>query len=152
MTFKAEAIKITTACIALVISLAVAVFWISTQFPVKSTLLFMLWAFVAVPLLLLVTGAIVSKVAYFSCMGPNESVASAAIIGLLSTLVSIMVWIGVVKMTRISDPIGLYFRNLDMSSIFELGVLIFMYTFMSAVGGIVYYFVAHGRLCKNECA
>lgn len=149
MTFRGETIKIAAVCITLVILLSGTVFMINAQFPGRSTLLFLAWAFVAVPVILLVTGAVVAKAAYYSCMGPNESVASAAVTGLISTFTGITLWVLIGTAARFNDPVSMRFGNMDFSSILELGVLVFMYTFMSAVGGVVYYFVAHGRMCKN---
>ena len=91
--FVAEEIKVAVAGILLVSLLSIATNVLSWLSPASPAIYFFLWAFVLVPIALVVIGAFGAKAAYFACMGPNRSIALSVIVALVSAIGGTVLWL-----------------------------------------------------------
>ena len=123
-----------------------AVSLISYYAPAKPAIYFILWAFVLVPAVSLIVGALGAREAYFACRGPNESILVSTVVSLLSAIGGIVLWLLVRPAAGMQDFIGQYLKSVNVASA-DLIFLLVVYGLAGAIGGIVDYFLSQGRKC-----
>ena len=129
-----------------VAGITAAVSLISYYAPAKPAIYFILWAFVLVPAVSLIVGALGAREAYFACRGPNESILVSTVVSLLSTIGGIVLWLLVRPATGMQDFIGQDLKSVNVASA-DLIFLLVVYGLAGAIGGIVDYFLSQGRKC-----
>ncbi len=124
-----------------------AVSQVSYYAPAKPAVYFILWAFVLVPVVLLILGALAAREAYFACKGPNESILVATVAALVSAVAGIALWLWAGPASGMQDFIGLYLKSINVSGLDDFAYLLVVYALAGAIGGIVDYFISQGRKC-----
>jgi hypothetical protein len=133
--------KVTVTGVTLIVSL------ISYNVPAKPAIYFILWAFVLVPAVLLIVGALAAREAYFACRGPNESILVATAAALISAGAGLVLWLMARPSTSMPDFIGQYMSSVSADGYSDLVYLLVVYALAGAVGGVVDYYLSQGRRC-----
>lgn len=126
--------------------LTAAVSVASDYAPAKPAIYFILWAFVIVPVVTLIIGALAAREAYYSCRGPNESILVSTVAALLSAIGGIVLWMLARPVAGLADFIRQYLNSVNVGS-GDLVFLLVVYGMAGAIGGIVDYFLSQGRKC-----
>ncbi|OPY28865.1 MAG: hypothetical protein A4E28_01252 [Methanocella sp. PtaU1.Bin125] len=150
MGFVAEEIKVAVAGILLVGLAALLANVLSRILPASSSLYFFLWAFVLVPVILLVVGAFGARAAYYACMSPNQSIALAVSAALVSAIGGTILWMLASPVAPGPDFIGEYLFNRDIGGYIELVPLLIVYALSGAIGGVYDYYISRGRQCEID--
>jgi hypothetical protein len=129
--------------------LSAAVTAISRLVPARPAIYFILWALVLVPAAMMAIGAMAARAAYFSCKGPNESVAVSIAVALFAAAAGIGLWWFVDMASGTTGAIQEYLRTLEPGGYQDLGFLLVVYAVAGAIGGIVDYYVSWGRQCET---
>jgi hypothetical protein len=148
MGYASDVAKISLAGILSVVLVSLIAFGASRLFPAEPVLYFILWAFVLIPVALMIVGALGARAGYYACMGPNRSVITAVIVSLISALGGIALWLLAGPVTGSQDFVSLYLENLDARGYIELAFLLVVYAVSGTIGGIVDYFISKGRQCE----
>ncbi len=127
--------------------LTAAVSAVSSYAPAKPAVYFILWAFVLVPIVLLIIGALAAREAYYACKGPNQSILVATVAALISAVAGTALWLWAGPVTGMQDFIGLYLKSINASGYDDFAYLLVVYALAGAIGGIVDYFLSQGRKC-----
>jgi hypothetical protein len=146
--FVAEEIKVAVAGILLVSLLSIATNVLSWLSPASPAIYFFLWAFVLVPIALVVIGAFGAKAAYFACMGPNRSIALSVIVALVSAIGGTVLWMLASPVAVVPDSIGQYLSSREAGSYVDLAPLLIVYGLAGSIGGIYDYYISRGRPCE----
>ncbi|WP_048198450.1 hypothetical protein [Methanocella arvoryzae] len=144
---------ITKAIIAGVLMVAVvsfAVYFVSRLIPANQTVYFLAWAFGAVPLALILTGWLAAREAYFACLGPNSSTASAVGAALIAAIAGMLLWFLIAPMLGVPEQMRLFTDSLDRYGPLELIAILITYALAGAIGGIFHYFTLKGRKCETR--
>ncbi len=150
MSYIVDVAKISAAGIVSVILVSLAAFGASRLFPAEPIIYFILWAFVLVPVALMIVGALGARAGYYACMGPNRSVTTAVIVSLISALGGIALWLLASQVTGSQDFASQYLETLDARDYMELAFLLVVYALSGTIGGIVDYFISKGRVCETR--
>ena len=148
MTFVGGAIKAIIAGILMVVTVSFAVYFVSRLIPANPAVYFLVWAFAAVPIALIVTGWLAAQEAYFACLGHNKSTASAVGAALISAIIGILLWFLIAPVLGVSEQMRLFSASLDKYGPLELIVILITYALAGAIGGIFHYFTLKGRKCE----
>jgi hypothetical protein len=132
---------ITVAVLTAAISLA------SSYAPAKPAVYFILWAFLLVPLVSLIIGALAAREAYYACKGPNQSILVSTVAAIISAVAGIALWRLAGPATGLSDFIRQYLDSVNVGS-GDLVFLLVVYGLAGAIGGVVDYFFSQGRKCE----
>jgi hypothetical protein len=124
-----------------------AVSLISHYLPAKPAIYFLLWAFVLVPAVLLIVGALAAREAYFACRGPNELVLISTAAALVSAVAGIALWLLARPAADMPDFIGQYFGTVNAGISSDFAYLLVVYALAGAIGGIVDYYISRERKC-----
>jgi hypothetical protein len=150
MGFIAEVAKVAGAGILCVIAVSLAIYALSSLAPAKPAVYFLLWAFVLIPLALIVVGAFAARAAYYACLGPNRSIATAVAVAMITAVAGMGLWLAAVRLAGTPDYISLYLESLGADRYPELVFLLVVYALDGAMGGIVDYFISKGRTCETR--
>jgi hypothetical protein len=134
MDFVTEEAKVATIGATAVFLASLAVLIVSRVAPAEPVLYFILLAFVVVPIILMVVGALAAKKAYFACLGPNKSVATATVVALISAIAGIAVWLVAGVAAGSEGYIRPYVSSLDFNGLMELAFLLVVYAVAGAIG------------------
>jgi hypothetical protein len=126
--------------------LTAAISVISNYAPAKPAIYFILWAFVLVPVVSLIIGALAAREAYYACKGPNQSILVSTVAAIISAVAGIALWRLVGPATGLSDFIRQYLDSVNVGS-GDLVFLLVVYGLAGAIGGVVDYFLSQGRKC-----
>ncbi len=126
--------------------LTAAVSVASANAPAKPAVYFLLWAFILVPIVSLIIGALAAREAYYACKGPNQSILVSTVAAIISAVVGIALWRLIGPATGLSDFIRQYLDSVNVGS-GDLAFLLVVYGLAGAIGGIVDYFLSQGRKC-----
>lgn len=148
MNYIGGAIKAIIAGVLMVVVVSFAVYFISRLIPANPAVYFLAWAFVAVPLVLVVTGWLAAQEAYFACLGPNRSTASAVGAALISAIAGILLWTLIAPVIGVPEQMRLFSASLNQYGYIELIVFLVTYALAGAIGGIFHYFTLKGRKCE----
>jgi hypothetical protein len=148
MKTLSDLILIVLAGIVAVAGVTSAVSLISYYAPAKPAIYFILWAFVLVPVVLLIVGALVAREAYFACRGPNESILASTVGALVSAVAGIALWLLARPAASMPDFIGKYMSTISADGYSDFAYLLVVYALAGAIGGIVDYYVSQGRRCE----
>jgi hypothetical protein len=120
---------------------------VSSYLPAKPAVYFILWAFVLIPAVLLIVGALVAREAYYACRGPNESILVATVVALVSAIAGLVLWQIARPSTSMPDFIGLYMNTVGADGYTDFAYLMVVFALAGAIGGIVDYYISQGRRC-----
>lgn len=148
MGFIAEVARVTVAGITCILAVSSVVYAVSKLVPADPAIYFLLWAFVLIPLALIVIGALAARAAYYACFGPNKSIATAVIVALVSAILGMGLWLAAVRILGTPDYISLYLESVGVDRYPEFAFLLVAYALNGAIGGIVDYFISKGRQCE----
>jgi hypothetical protein len=147
MKTRIDLVLIVVAGIITVAVLTAAVSVASYYVPAKPAVYFIPWAFVLVPVVVLIIGALAAREAYYACKGPNQSVLVSTVAALIAAVGGIALWMWAGPATGLQDFIGLYLKSVHISGYDDLPFLLVVYALAGAIGGIVDYFLPRGRKC-----
>jgi hypothetical protein len=124
-----------------------AVSIMSDYAPAKPAIYFLLWAFVLIPAVMLVVGALAAREAYYACRGPNESILVSTVAAILSAVGGIVLWMLARPAAGMQDFIRHYLSSVNVAGS-DLVFLIVVYGMSGAIGGTVDYYLSQGRKCE----
>jgi hypothetical protein len=124
-----------------------AVSLISYYAPAKPAIYFILWAFVLVPAVLLIVGALAAREAYYACRGPNESILVSTVAALISAIAGFALWLLAGPAAGMPDFVGRYMRTVNADGYSDFAYLLVVYALAGAIGGVVDYYLSQGRRC-----
>lgn len=147
MNYLGGAIKAIIAGVLMVVCVSFVVYLVSLLIPAKPVVYFLAWAFGAVPIALIVTGWLAAQEAYFACLGPNRSIASAVGAALISAIAGILLWIIIAPVIGVPEQMRLFSASMGKYDDIELIAFLITYALAGAIGGIFHYFTLQGRKC-----
>ena len=136
----------------MVVGISIVIYVISTIYPAKPIIYLLAWAFVAIPLVLVLTGWLAAEAAYYACLRHNRSIASAVLVTILSAIAGIGIWYFLAPVIGVPGQMRLFSASLNQYGPAELAAFIIMYALNGAIGGIFHYFMLHGRECEDKKA
>lgn len=148
MNYIGGAIRAIIAGVVMVVTVSFAVYFVSRLIPANPAVYFLAWAFAAVPLALIVTGWLASQEAYFACLGPNASIASAVGAALIAATAGILLWYLIAPVLGVPEQMRLFSATPGQYGPLELIVILITYALAGAIGGIFHYFTLRGRKCE----
>ncbi len=144
MGFVDIALKTTVEGVLLVLIMSFVTYAVSLAVPAKPAIYFLVWAFVAVPLALIVTGWLATRAAHAAHLGPNKSTATAVGIALASAFLGIALWMLLESFLGVPVQVQLFSASLKTYGIAELITFVVTYALAGAIGGIFHYFTLQG--------
>ncbi len=132
----------------MVVGVSIFIYVISVINPAKPTIYLLAWAFVAIPLVLVLTGWLAAEAAYYACLHHNRAIASAVLVTIISAIAGIGLWYFIALAIGVPEDMRLFSASLYKYGPAELGAFLIMYALNGAIGGIFHYFMLHGRECE----
>jgi hypothetical protein len=128
-----------------------AVSFMSDYAPAKPAIYFLLWAFILIPAVMLVVGALSAREAYYACKGPNQSILVSTVAAIISAVGGIVLWMLVRPAAGMQDFIRQYLTSVNVAGS-DLVFLLVVYGMSGAIGGTVDYYLSQGRKCDVKPA
>jgi hypothetical protein len=148
MSYPGGVIKATIAGTLMVVGVSFAVYLVSLLIPARPAIYFLAWAFMAIPLALIVTGWLAAQEAYFACLGHNRSIASAVGTALIAAIAGIALWMIIASLIGVPEQMRLFSASLSKYGYVELIVFMIAFALAGAIGGIFHYYTLKGRTCE----
>lgn len=146
MSFFGEQLKVALIGTLMVTIVSFGVYTFSQAYPAKTqAIYFIVWAFIAVPAVLVITGWMAAQAAYFAGLGPNQSIASTVVVALIAAMAGIGLWVLAAAAMGIPEHLRLFSASLERYEAAELITMLIMCAVYGAIGGIFHYFTLPGR-------